>query len=364
MEGPIRVLVVDDSSFVRNLIVEILSADEAIKVIGEAADGREGVEKNALLKPDIITMDIEMPVMGGLEAIEKIMVSRAVPILVVTSKSDAKTAYDAVAKGALEVLPKPQLDPHCTADFVHKVKLLAKVKVIRHIAGHSSIEKAAEPDEFYTLEEKIAQNRVSSCVTGRNGSPARRKIVAVASSTGGPKALALFLSSLPADFPAPVVVAQHVHEDFSRALVNWLDPLIPMKVRLAQADDSLEAGIVYIAPAGRHMQVKAGHRIGFKEKTSTDICSPSCDLLLSSAARVFAADAVGVILTGMGEDGAVGMLDIKQSGGATIAQDENTSLIYGMPKAAIENGCVDRILPLGKIADEVMSLVGCVKQVE
>lgn len=335
---PVKVLVVDDSAFARAFIIDLLSTDSGIQVIGEAADGLEAVKKIPVLKPDIVTMDIQMPVMDGLEAIEQIMSSHAVPILVVTEKSDADTAYKAISKGALEVIPKPDTDSGDSYELISKIRLLSKVKVISHIKGHSG--KPAISD-LNTSEHKKSDSD---------------KIVAIASSTGGPKALSVLLSALPEKFPWPIVIAQHIANNFVSGMAEWLDKVVKLKVKLGEQGERIIGGTVYISPSEKHMKIDHTKKIRFKERDPKDIYFPSCNILLSSVANVYKSSSIGVILTGMGNDGIIGMEDIKRAKGITIAQDENSSVVFGMAKVAIENGCIDKVLPLNKIAGEIISL--------
>ncbi|MEZ4524396.1 MAG: chemotaxis-specific protein-glutamate methyltransferase CheB [Desulfobacterales bacterium] len=331
--NPVRVLVVDDSSFARELITAILSEDRDIAVAGHAVNGADALKKVEELRPDIVTMDIDMPVMDGLEAISRIMSSHALPILVVTSRADANTAYHAISKGALEVIPKPDVNAASAAEFSRKVRLLARVRVISHIRRDSSSRMEMLP---------------------RTGGNRPGKLVAIASSTGGPKALSHLLSALPEYFPCPIMVAQHIAPDFVSGLVNWLDKIVPLKVKSGVRGEMLMPGTVYISPSEKHMRAEQGKRIGFTPAQAGDIYFPSCNILLTSAAEVYGAGSIGVILTGMGDDGISGLQAVKNAGGFTIAQDEQTSVIFGMPRVAIEKGCVDKVLPIHKIAEELM----------
>ncbi len=331
---PIRVLVVDDSVFIRDVIASILSTDDDIKVIGEAANGREAVEKVLTLKPDLVTMDIDMPVMSGLEAIEEIMARQPVPILVITSHTDSKTAYSAISNGALEVVEKPEIDSDKTEKFIKNIKLLSKVKVISHIRGSSH------------------RSRIDNDKKSETG----KKIIAIASSTGGPRALSTILSNLPENLNIPIVVAQHITDDFVPGMVQWLNEASRLEVRLGKVGEMLKAGKVYISPSENHMEINSQKAIAFVERAQNDIYFPSCDLLLSSVANVYGAGSVGIILTGMGSDGVLGIRKIRDAGGITIAQDEETSVVFGMPKVAIKNGCIDKVLPINDVSGEITHL--------
>lgn len=332
-----RVLIVDDSRLARDLIKAILLTDEEFAVIGEAGDGLEAIEKNKELKPDIITMDIEMPAMDGLEAIEKIMAVRAVPILVVTTYGDAKTAFAAISKGALDLVVKPDVNIEAAGEFIKKIKLLSKVKVFTHIAGKFGAAKRPPGPALPVIKGEASADRA----------------VAIASSTGGPDALSVILSMLPEKFPYPLLIAQHISDGFAKGMVEWLGNLTKVKIKVAEEGEALAAGTAYVSPSERHMAVSGSKKISFTDRRPTDIYRPSCDILLSSVADAFGDRSVGIILTGMGNDGVMGMKRIKEAGGLTIAQDENSSVVFGMPKVAIENGFVDRVLPIENIGMEL-----------
>ncbi len=330
-----RVLIVDDSSLVRDLIRAIVELDSEMEVVGEASNGLEAVAAVRILRPDIVTMDIEMPVMDGLQAIEQIMAENAVPILVVTTRSDAKTAYAAIAKGALDLVIKPDLNIGTAREFVAKLKLLSRVRVVPHISGRRAHLHPAVADAPL----------ISGDLSDR--------IVAIASSTGGPDALSVILSRLPEKFPVPIVIAQHISDGFVSGMVGWLRPLSRVELKVAEDGEYLRPGTAYVCPPETHMLIDSSKRIIFAGRQPNDIYRPSCDLLLSSVAEAFSNKAIGVILTGMGNDGVAGMKKIRKAGGWTIAQDEKTSVIFGMPRLAIESGCVDAVMPLHAISSEI-----------
>ncbi|HAK87749.1 MAG: hypothetical protein A2X55_09510 [Nitrospirae bacterium GWB2_47_37] len=338
--GQIRVLVVDDSSLARELITAILSTDKDIMIVGEAQDGREAVRKTRELKPDIVTMDIEMPEMNGLEAIEHIMAAHAVPILVVTTRGDAHTAYAAISKGALDLVQKPDVNLDGAKEFIDKIKLLSKIRVITHIGGRRAVKDIKEqPKPVF-------------------GNKTVDRIVAVASSTGGPEALSVLLSGFPEKFPCPIVIAQHISDGFVQGMVEWLKRTSRLNVKTASDGEYINPGTVYVSPSEKHMEITVDRKIALVERHPKDIYRPSCDALLSSVAKVYGQRSIGVILTGMGSDGAMGIKKIKGAGGLTIAQDEKTSVVFGMNKAAIDSGCVDKILPIDEIGDDIISIVG------
>ena len=333
----VKVLVVDDSPTVRELMLRLLAEEAGIQVVGEAANGEEGVKLALRLRPDLIIMDIQMPVMNGLEAIEAIMKQNPTPILVVTSYGDARLAYEAVSRGALEVIDKPSIDlAHCR-QFVKKIKLLAGVRVIRHISGN----KTVRPQFVLDGEEAYI----------------RTKAVAIASSLGGATVLDTILSQLPGDFPVPIVVAQHISAGFAEALAEWLGRKTPLEVKVAAQADRLTPGRVLIAPPEYNMQVDASGMVELSPSSPGHIYHPSCDKLLTSVARSYRERSVGIILTGMGQDGVNGIQAIKAAGGITIAQNKQTSLIYNMPRLVIERGLADFIAAAGDIPATLTKVV-------
>ncbi|MCP4346908.1 MAG: chemotaxis-specific protein-glutamate methyltransferase CheB [Desulfobacterales bacterium] len=333
----IKVLVVDDSALIREHLSDILADDDEIRVIGKAGNGKEAVEMVHELKPDLVTMDIKMPVMNGLEAIENIMAYNALPIIVVTGANDANMAFSAISMGALDVINKADINPEETGKFVSKVKVLSKVKVITHIRGRHGI-KAPGHQKLKNREHGF------------------KKVIAIASSTGGPRALSILLSELPPDFPCPVLIAQHIANGFVPGLKDWLNDICKINVQLGANDESIRGGTVYISPSDKHMKINNTGKIVLSQGQKQDIYVPSCNILLSSAADIYGVNCVGVILSGMGDDGVNGIRKIIEAGGITIAQDEKSSAIYGMPKVAIEKGYINRIISLDKIADELIQI--------
>ncbi len=331
----IRVLVTDDSPLVRDLIRMMIEGDPELEVVGEASNGLEAIEEVRRLQPDIVTMDIEMPVMDGLQAIERIMGENAVPILVVTTRGDAKTAYAAISKGALDLVVKPDVSVEAAHDFTDRLRLLSKVKVLTHLAGRGLGKRAADP-----MPAPIA-------------APAG-VVVAVAASTGGPDALSIILSRLPAKFPVPIVIAQHMSDGFVSGMVGWLKTVSRVEIKVAVNGEALKPGVAYVCPSENHMRINSARKIVFVDRSPRDIFRPSCDTLLASVGEICGTKAVGVILTGMGNDGVGGMKKIKEAGGVTLAQDEETSVIFGMPNLAIESGFIDRVFPLEDLAAEIV----------
>jgi two-component system, chemotaxis family, protein-glutamate methylesterase/glutaminase len=334
----IRVLVVDDSPTVCDVVYDMLTTDPDIRVIGTANDGRDAIEKVRLLHPDLVTMDIEMPRMDGFEAIEQIMAFNPVPIVVLTSSMWGRGksyAYKALELGAVAVFPKPRDLNDLNRRFVAEVKMLSQATVITHIRGKR-------------------KPRMALDLAGSSSLADGHRAVGIVCSTGGPNALRRILAALPADLPAGVVVVQHISEGFDSELTSWLADKCTLNIRRAVEGDLILPGVVYICPAGRHTVIQDGGKIALNDSPPIDCFRPSGDLMLSSMSRIYGQGALGVILTGMGRDGAQGIKAIKEAGGRTIAQDEGTSLIFGMPRAAIELGVVDKVAPLEAIAREIL----------
>ncbi len=335
---PIRVVIADDSPTAIHIIESILKKDPDIQIVGRAVNGKEAVAFAESLKPDVMTVDIHMPVMDGLEAIRLIMANNPLPILVVTSNQDASIAFKSLSYGALEVVEKPKLETQfhnqTFEEFTRKIKMLARVKVITHISGRTR--EISETREIRKIDN----------------------VVGIVASTGGPRALALVLSELPAKLNAAVLIVQHIAEGFTEGLVDWLSDVSPLKVKMARAGEDIQSGTVYVAPHGWHLEIDAGLRTLLTADDAPGGHRPSGNVLFNSMARNLGARACGVILTGMGRDGAEGLLQIKIKGGMTAAQDEASSLIYGMPKAAVENAAAQQVLSIEKISGFIVQTVG------
>lgn len=355
---PLRVLITDDSAIARQLLREFLESDPMIQIVGEAENGRESIELNDSLRPDLITMDLEMPLMGGLEAIGNIMARRAVPILVVTHASDAENAGEAVMLGALEVVRKPDFDADNVRELTSRVRMLARVPVIRRDyrpkTGEVVRSPALVPDARASAPAALS-GRAANAVAG---SQMAQRIIAIASSTGGTQALAKILPSLPADFLPAIVIAQHTSPGFAQGLAKWLAGLCKLPVVVGEHEALILAGHVYIAPPETDMAVTPGRRIALLKRGDAEIYRPNCDVLLNSVAKAMGERAIGVVLSGMGRDGAQGIASIHAEGGLTLAQDEATSVVFGMNQQAIQTGAVDRILPLDEIAGALAFMVG------
>jgi two-component system chemotaxis response regulator CheB len=336
------VVVAEDSLTIRELLVALLESDPDISVVGQAKNGAEAVELAERLRPDLIAMDIHMPVLDGLEATKEIMVRAPTPIVLVTSsasREDAALSFDALRAGALTVVAKPA-DP-AAPDFdgrseqlLRTLKAMADVKVVRRWGP-----RRREPPERPALARRL-------------------RAVAIGASTGGPAALLRILEALPADCPVPILVVQHIAAGFIEALAEWLNGSCGLRVKVAEHQESLAARTVYLAPDDRHLGVTAERRVALSDEAPIEGHRPSATHLFAAAARVFGPAAAAVILTGMGQDGVDGLRQIKGAGGYVIAQDESTSAVYGMPRAAAAAGLADAVLALEDIAPRLVSAMG------
>ena len=352
MASKIRVLLVDDSTVVRDLLRAIFEGDQAFEVMGEAANGAEAVAHVRRERPGLIAMDLEMPLMGGVEAIEEIMSFRPVPILVVSDYANARYAYEAVAHGAIDVVAKPGLSASEIRTFLDRARLVASIPVITHVRSP----RRRLPNAL----QATAPSRVQYPPSPQSSaSPQQPLVFALAASTGGPQALLSVLSELPADFNCPILIAQHVIPGFAAGMATWLDTESSLPVKLAEQGEPIVPGRVYLSPSEAHLRVAVGDTldtIDLLALRAGDTYRPSCNVLLESVAAAYGKRAVGIVLTGMGSDGAKGLACIRAAGGRTLAQDEASSVIYGMNRVAVEGGAVERVLPLEEIAGAMVRL--------
>ncbi len=338
----IRVLVADDSATARALLVSMLASDPKVQVVGEARDGVEAVELTKLLRPQLVTMDILMPRMDGFEATKRIMIDAPTPIVVVTGRTDAhevEVSMQALRAGALCVMRKPP-GPHApeflesARQLVDTVKAMADVKVVRH--------------------RDVGRPGGAAASAGRSVG-----VIAIAASTGGPAALHQLLSQLPREFPVPVLVVQHMSSGFAPGLARWLNGASALEVKIADQGARLAAGTVYLAPDARHLGVTSRSRIVLSDEPPIGGFRPSANFLFESVGRVFGTAAVAVVLTGMGDDGAAGVRTVHDCGGRVLAQDEASSVVFGMPRAVVLAGLAHAVLPLADIARELGTFVEC-----
>ncbi len=342
----IRVLVVDDSFFMRQVVSRMIQENDDLEVVGTARGGKEAVEKNRELLPDVITLDVEMPGLDGLSALEQLFSTRPVAVVMLSAHTGpgAETAVRALELGAVDCVGKPSgsvsIDIRKVQDeLVEKIRQAARVS--------KSLLTARGKEALSPKPPAPTPSPARRCATGA---------VAIASSTGGPKALHSILARLPAHPNACLLFVQHMAAGFTEALARRLNETAPFPIKQAEAGEILLEGVGYLAPGGRHFAVETspeGFRAVFQEGPPRLGVKPSADILLSSVARAFGPKALGVVLTGMGRDGAKGLLDMRTAGAETIAQDEATSVVFGMPKAAAECGAVKRVLSLERIASEL-----------
>jgi two-component system chemotaxis response regulator CheB len=339
---PVGVMVVDDSAFMRWIVTDLLQSDPALRVVAHAVNGQDALAKLPAVDPDVITLDVDMPVMGGLEALERIMRERPRPVVMLSSLTydGASTTLRALELGAVDFVGKPRgpitgrLD-QIRDELTSKVAAAAKVPV-------SGLNRLTHPQG-------------PSPATGDLGKP--EDVVVIGASTGGPKALAQLFSSLPQGFAPAMLLVQHMPTAFVDPFSKRLDALGPVSVRTAQASDTVTPGTALVAPGGHHMTVDRASRVFLTEDPPVWGVRPAVDLTMISAAEAFMERTVGVVLTGMGRDGAAGIQAVHHRGGRTIAESEETSMIYGMPRAAIETGCVDRVARIEQMTEAIVSTV-------
>ncbi len=357
MAKPIRVLVVDDSASVRQTLKEILESDPEISVMATAADPYAAAKHIAEEVPDVITLDVEMPRMDGLTFLHKIMTQRPIPVVICSSLTEkgSETALAALEKGAVEIITKPKLG---TKLFFEESA--TRICDVVKSAAQARVERRRPERTFKPLkvQPKLTADAVLERPNSRAMIETTERIVAVGASTGGTEALREFLEALPADAPG-VVIVQHMPEKFTAQFAKRLDETCRVSVKEAADGDTVLRGQALIAPGNKHLLVKRSGARYFVEIRDGPLVSrhrPSVDVLFRSTARYAGKNAVGVIMTGMGDDGANGMREMKEAGAYTIAQDEATCVVFGMPAEAIKTGAVDRVLPLGAIAGEVVRL--------
>ena len=342
----IRVLVAEDSPTARQLLVDMLTSDAGITVVGEARNGAEAVEMAERLRPDLITMDVQMPLLDGLEATMRIVGKVPTPIIIVSSQANAgelELSLEATRAGALMVLPKPE-GPHSPRfreqqdHLIAMVKAMSDVKVVRRWGASTP----AKP-------HKAFENRPA--LSGE-----RPRVIAIGASTGGPAAIRDLLSALPQAFPVPILIVQHISKGFLPGLANWLAANTKLQVRVASSSDVARPGVVYLAPDDHHLGIREDGRIVLSSAPPLGSFRPSASRLFESAAEAFGGRMVAVILTGMGDAGVSGLRAVHAAGGLVIGQDEATSVVYGMPREAARAGVVRTVLPLPDIAPHLVEV--------
>lgn len=338
---PIRVLIVEDSRTQRELLVRMLQAAQGFEVAGTASNGAEAVDATRRLHPDVIAMDINLPVMDGYEATKEIMHHYPTPVVMISSDTsdDERRSMQALAAGALAVLHKPQslLAPGSAGGdngmLLRTLRLMADVHVVTRYPTR--------------------QARSTSKVVAAPAETSEPQIVAIAASTGGPAALQMVLSGLGADFPLPILVAQHITPGFTRSLAEWLNTVVPLPVQIATPNQRLAPGHIYLAPDEQQLSVGVRGYIALRSPMPLERYCPSADVLFHSVAGAYGARALGVVLTGMGDDGAAGLLALRTAGSYTLAQDEASCVVYGMPRAAVALGAVIQVEPLATMGQAI-----------
>jgi two-component system chemotaxis response regulator CheB len=345
----IKVLVVDDSSVEREFLSHILASDPNLEVVATARNGREAIEAIQKQRPDVITMDIHMPIMDGVEATRHIMSTSPIPIVIISSSSnrgEAEGSFRILEAGALTILQKPVGPGHANyqasvTKLVNTVKLMSEVKLVKR--------------HFKPSLRRLEVGEVEAATDQVVGGPPR--LVAIGTSTGGPQTLMAILPALPADFPVPIVIVQHVASGFLPVMVDWLSNSCKLSISIAKNDERLQPGQIYFAPDGLQMGIRRGGTVLLSEGDKQNGHIPSVSWLFSSVADVYGPNAVGILLTGMGRDGADGLRQMKDRGALTIAQDEESSIIFGMPAAAIQLDAASCVLGLEQIVARLIASV-------
>jgi two-component system, chemotaxis family, protein-glutamate methylesterase/glutaminase len=346
----IRVLVVEDSLTVRKRLVEVLEGDPSLEVVAEAPNGQRAIELCQSLRPDVMTLDMMLPLMTGVAVTEYVMAYCPTPILIVsasTNRGELFKTYEALAAGALDVLEKPSASTEPDGwerNFIATVKLISRIKVITHPRGRSTQKPLAGV----------------MCELPLSSEPSQPRLVAIGASTGGPAAVLAILRELPASFPLPVLVVIHLGLPFAAAMAEWLDGQSAIRVRYARDGEPLPASGVILAPPGQHLVLRYG-QLQLTNEPERHSCRPSVDVLFESLARELGSGCIACLLTGMGKDGAQGLLLARQAGAMTLAQNEASSVVFGMPGEAIRLGAARRVLSIEEVAPTLVALTSTLK---
>jgi two-component system chemotaxis response regulator CheB len=345
----IRVLIVDDSAYARYTIAKYICSDKTIDVIGTSHDGYDAIKKINELKPDVVTMDIEMPHMDGLKALEHIMSTHPIPIIMLSSLTSegAEATIRALELGAADFFLKPSLINSTDKDVIFS-ELIKKIKNVSGINVNRLVQTPGTKSKRDTQDIRKTQQSL------KTGTSSISKVVIIGSSTGGPRSLYQIIPTIPANIPAAILIVQHMPPKFTSSMAERLNELSNINIKEAQNDDEILVGRALIAPGGYHMTVGKNKKIAITEDKPRSGLRPAVDVTMETAVNIFGNLCTGVILTGMGHDGTEGASLIKAAGGTIIAQDEDSCVVYGMPRSIIENGLAHRIVPLNDIVKEII----------
>lgn len=344
-ERKIRVLVVDDSFLMRKIISDIINSDPQLEVVGKAKDGQDALEKVQSLSPDVVTLDMNLPILDGLAVLDILMVQKPTRVVMFSAytRSGASATMNALELGAIDFIAKPSGEISLGLDKL-KEEILLKIK------------SAAEVD----LQKHLAACRPGRRADAGAGVPTLRKLVIIGASTGGPKAVMEIMQKFPHDLPAAFLIVQHMPKGFTLSFAERISWQSGLKAKEAEEGDQLFAGKVFVAPAGYHLTIEKEeerYRLRLNQDPLVNFVRPSIDVTMFSAAELFGHNTVGVILTGMGKDGMDGCRKIKEAGGKVVIQDEETSIVWGMPRAVYKAGLADEVLPIGKIPEKIVELI-------
>lgn len=338
----IKILLADDSPFVREQLRQIFRNHNDIVVVGEARNGKECVLLNAQLSPNLIIMDVDMPIMDGIEATRIIMEEIPVPIVIHTSSYISKSRnvpFEAIKMGAIDIIEKTKMDlmtPQKEKEFVNRIRLIAGIKVFRRF----KVKHEIHPSQTESLSQDMLPPSV----------------LTIAASTGGPKVIFDIFTQLPPFLPFPTLVVQHIGATFVQGFIEWLQTTTQVQMKIAEHGETLLPNVCYVSPGDVHLAVQVPNQIALLDTPPVHSCKPSADVLFSSISKVYGNTAIGVLLTGIGEDGAFGLYDLRQAGGITIAQDKDSSIVYGMPKKAIEMNAASFVGNVQQITDRIKKL--------
>lgn len=364
MDKPLRVLIIDDSAFNRRTLIKLLESVRGVEVAGTAVDGSDGLKQVAKLKPDLITLDMEMPVMDGFTFLRILMQTNPIPVIVISSRNADVNVFKAMELGAVDFIPKPTAMPSMTL-FNIKDELCQKVTMLSYLRMEKvrSTQSLLRAGVVKSLEDINAEDkRAMPSPHGMLEAEVDFEVVAIGSSTGGPPALSTILPLFPDGFPVSVVISQHMPPGFTKPFAERLNRMCKMRVKEAADGEVVKKGDILIAPGGYHLSFKRCRNgeivTNLLEKREEDKYVPSVDIMFLSVAEIWGKKAIGIILTGMGYDGKEGVKIIKQRGGYVIAESEETSIVFGMPESAIATGMVDEVVPLYNIGSRIVK--GCI----